>query len=82
MADGGTAQVRFVSANEVRNTIVVLAGNKDERKVYHLVSETEVVGANGKAVRAGEIKEGTPIVLTRLGGRSQHRHPNRDRACE
>jgi RNA polymerase sigma factor (sigma-70 family) len=64
-ADGGTAQGRFVFANEARNTIVVLSDQKDERRVFHLLKETQVLAANGKAVRTRDIKSGTPVVLTR-----------------
>lgn len=66
VADGGTVPgpIRYVSANEARNTIAVIAGRKDERRVYHLVKETEVTTASGKATRVQDFKEGTLLLLT------------------
>lgn len=66
-ADGGMVggPIRYVSANEARNTITVIAGRKDERRVYHLVKETEVVSADGKTARVKDLREGTMLLLTR-----------------
>jgi RNA polymerase sigma factor (sigma-70 family) len=63
-ADGGSAQGRFVSANPARSTIAVLAGKGGERRVYHLVKETEVLAGGGKAARVADLKEGTMLLLT------------------
>jgi RNA polymerase sigma factor (sigma-70 family) len=57
--------VRFVSANAARNTITVIAGRKDERRIYHLVKETEVITDRGKPARVQDLKEGTLLLLTR-----------------
>jgi RNA polymerase sigma factor (sigma-70 family) len=66
-ADGGIVggPIRSVSADEARNTITVIAGRKYERRVYHLVKETEVMTADGKAARIKELREGTLLLLTR-----------------
>ena len=63
--DGGVVPARYVSANEARNTIAVIAGAKDERKTYHLVKETEVIGGSGEPARVKDLKEGTMLLLTR-----------------
>ena len=63
-ADGGTARGRYVSMNESRNTFAVLAGKKDERKVYHLLKETGVLTDKGQPARLSDFKEGTPLLLT------------------
>jgi hypothetical protein len=54
-----------LSTNEARNTITVRAGRKDERKVYHLVKETEVKTARGDAARVKDLQEGALLLLTR-----------------
>jgi RNA polymerase sigma factor (sigma-70 family) len=65
--DGGIVggPIRYVSADEARNTIAVIAGRKEERRVYHLVKETEVKTARGRAARVKDLKEGTLLLLTR-----------------
>ena len=37
---------------------------KDERKIYHLVKETEVITESGKAARVKDLKGGTMLLLT------------------
>jgi RNA polymerase sigma factor (sigma-70 family) len=66
LVDGGVVPgpIRHVSANETRNTITVLDSN-DERRVYHLVKETEVITDRGTPVRVKDVKESTLLVLTR-----------------
>src|SRR5262249_46829058 len=66
-ADGGTVPgpTRCVSVNEARNTVTVIAGRKDERRVYHLLKETEVMTAGGKAAGLKDLKEGMLLLLTR-----------------
>jgi RNA polymerase sigma factor (sigma-70 family) len=66
IADGGTVPgpVRYVSSNEARKTIAVIAGRKDERRVYHLVKETETIAADGKTVNVSNLKEATLLLLT------------------
>jgi RNA polymerase sigma factor (sigma-70 family) len=66
-ADGGTVPgpVRYVSSNQARNTITVIGGKNDERRVYHLLKETEVTTDSGKVARLPDIKEGTMLHLTR-----------------
>jgi hypothetical protein len=73
-ADGGTVPgpIRYVSANEARNTITVIAGRKDDRRIYHLVKQTEVMTSSGKAVRVKDLKADTMLLLywrRRLGSR-------------
>jgi hypothetical protein len=65
IADGGTVEgpIRYVSANGARNTITVTAGKKAEKKVYHLVEETEVKAA-GKAARVQDLQTGATLLLT------------------
>jgi len=65
--DGGVAggPIRYVSADEARNTIAVIAGRKDERRIYHLVKETQVVTATGAPARVKDLKAGTLLLLTR-----------------
>jgi RNA polymerase sigma factor (sigma-70 family) len=65
--DGGVVggPIRYVSADEARNTIAVVAGRKDERRIYHLVKETEVVTTSGKPARVKDLKAGTLLLLTR-----------------
>jgi hypothetical protein len=53
-----------VSVNEARNTLTVIAGRKDERRVYHLLRETEVMTASGKATRVKDLKADTLLLLT------------------
>ncbi len=64
-ADGGRVEgpIRYVSANAARNTITVTVGKKAERKVYHLVKETEVKAA-GKAARLQDLEKGATLLLT------------------
>ena len=64
-ADGGMVEgpIRYVSANGARNTITVTAGKKAERKIYHLVKETEVKAA-GKAARVQDLEKGAALLLT------------------
>ena len=67
IADGGTVPgpIQYVSAHEARKTITVIAGRKDERRVYHLVKETEVMTARGKAAGLTDLQEGMLLLLTR-----------------
>ena len=60
---GGTTL--YVSANQARNTITVdhTAGKKGERKVFHLLKETEVKVA-GKAARLRDLEKGATLILT------------------
>ena len=64
-ADGGMAEgpIRYVSANGGRNTITVTAGKKGERKVFHLVKETEVKAA-GRGARLQDLQTGAALLLT------------------
>lgn len=66
IADGGTVggPIRYVSANEERNSVTVIAGRKDEKRIYHLVKQTEVMTDSGKVVRVKDLKEGTMLLLT------------------
>jgi RNA polymerase sigma factor (sigma-70 family) len=65
--DGGYVggPIRYVAADEARNTITVIAGRKDEMRIYHLVKETEVVTDSGNAARVKDLKAGTLLLLTR-----------------
>jgi hypothetical protein len=63
--DGGTAQGEFRSANADRNTITVIAGRDMARRVYHLLKDTKVTGADGKPVRVADLKPGTRVQLTK-----------------
>jgi hypothetical protein len=62
-ADGGAVRGRYLSMNELRRTITVTAGKKEERKVFHLVKETEVIAA-GKAARLKDLEESAALLLT------------------
>jgi hypothetical protein len=57
--DGGIVggPIRYVSADEARNTIAVIAGRKDDRRIYHLLKETEVMTESGKTTRVKDLKE-------------------------
>lgn len=63
--DGGTAQGEFLSANIERNTIAVLAGRNQEKRVYHLLKTTKVVDVGGKEMLVKDLKAGTMLMLTR-----------------
>lgn len=67
VVDGGSVggPIRYVSADAARNTIAVVAGKKDEMRIYHLVKETEVVTSSGKTGRLSDLKEGALLLLTR-----------------
>jgi hypothetical protein len=38
---------------------------KKERKIYHLIKETEVLTEEGKPARLRDLKEGTEVLITR-----------------
>jgi hypothetical protein len=63
--EGGTSQAEFRSANAERNTITVIAGRDFARRVVHLLKDTKVLGADGKAIRVQDLKAGTKIQVTR-----------------
>jgi hypothetical protein len=62
--DGGTARGEFFSANPERNTITIIAGRNMEKRVYHLLKDTKVMGDDGKPIRVADLKAGTVILLT------------------
>jgi RNA polymerase sigma factor (sigma-70 family) len=65
--DGGTVPgpIRYVSADQARKTIAVLVGSKGDRRIYHLLNETEVRTAQRKAARIQDLKAGRLLLLTR-----------------
>lgn len=63
--DGGTTQGKFLSANPDRNTIAVVAGRENARRVYHLLKSTTIIGADGKAMLLKDLAAGTKLVMTR-----------------
>jgi RNA polymerase sigma factor (sigma-70 family) len=59
--DGGSVKGRFESWNEMRNTVAVAVGEKDERRVFHLLRDTCVRGV----AHVKDFKPGTPILVTK-----------------
>lgn len=62
-AHGGTVRGRLLSANGDRQTVTVMTEGTNERSIYHLVRETEVVAGDGKPCRVRDLQAGGMLLL-------------------